>query len=46
MTVKDEKGRILSSENPVITGMWKTAGYKEVKPTKETKTGKETKPEE
>lgn len=30
MTVRDEKGRILTSYNAVITGMWKKAGYKEV----------------
>lgn len=30
MRVKDERGRILSSENPVIVGMWKKAGYEEV----------------
>lgn len=30
MRVKDENGRILSSENPVIIGMWKKAGYSEV----------------
>lgn len=30
MTVKDKQGRILTSENPVICGMWKKAGYKEV----------------
>lgn len=36
MTVKDEKGRILVSRNPVITEMWKEAKYEEVKE-KETK---------
>lgn len=30
MKVKDEKGRILRSENPVIVGMWKKAGYAEI----------------
>lgn len=30
MRVKDEKGRILTSKNPVIVGMWKKAGYEEV----------------
>lgn len=37
MKVKDEKGRILSSENPVIVGMWKKAGYTEI-------SGKDEKP--
>lgn len=36
MTVKDEKGRVLVSRNPIITGMWEKAGYEEVKE-KETK---------
>lgn len=30
MTVKDEKGRILTSNNPVLIGTWKKAGYEEV----------------
>lgn len=30
MRVKDENGRILNSENPVIVSMWKKAGYEEV----------------
>ena len=30
MRVKDEDGRILSSDNPVIIGMWKKAGYEKV----------------
>ena len=31
MTVRDNNGRILTSENPVILRMWKDAGYKEEK---------------
>lgn len=31
MKVKDEKGRVLISKNAVICGMWKKAGYKEIK---------------
>lgn len=40
MTVKDNAGRILTSENPVICGMWKKAGYEEVteKKTRKVKT--------
>lgn len=30
MTVKDNTGRILTSENLVICGIWKKAGYEEV----------------
>lgn len=35
MKVRDDKGRILTSNNPVITGMWKKAGYKEIGAAKE-----------
>lgn len=31
MTVRDNNGRLLTSENPVILRMWKDAGYKEEK---------------
>jgi hypothetical protein len=31
MTVKDKNGRVLSSENPTIIGIWTAAGYEEVK---------------
>ena len=34
MTVKDEKGRILTSKNPVIIGMWQKAKYEEIKENK------------
>jgi len=30
MTVKDEKGRLLVSQNPIITEMWEKAGYEKV----------------
>lgn len=41
MRVKDEKGRILSSDNPVIVGMWKKAGYEEVTEERKTRRGRE-----
>lgn len=40
MTVKDEKGKILRSQNPVITKMWEKAGYEEVSDNKTASAGK------
>lgn len=37
MTVKDKQGRILTSQNPVICGMWKRAGYEVLKTEKVSK---------
>ena len=46
MRVKDEKGRILTSENPVIVGMWKKAGYAEVGEERKPRKGKEPEKEQ
>lgn len=45
MRVKDEKGRILSSENPVIVGMWKKSGYTEIGGEDEPSTNSGSQPE-
>jgi putative component of membrane protein insertase Oxa1/YidC/SpoIIIJ protein YidD len=46
MNVKDKKGRILASENLVLCGMWKSAGYEEVTEKKSSTKKKNSEPKE
>jgi hypothetical protein len=41
MTVKDKNGKLLSSENPTVIGIWKSAGYDEVTEKKQRKNNKD-----